>query len=73
MAPDLQFPLFYRWKLAVLWGPKGSPLYKMRCRLIASGRLNSQLVEFEDGTRFVVSRNALAPWKAELQFSLFDS
>lgn len=30
-----------------------------RCRVIARGRLNSVLVEFEDGTRVVTSRYAV--------------
>jgi hypothetical protein len=29
-----------------------------RCRVIARGTLNSALIEFEDGIRHVVSRNA---------------
>jgi len=53
------YPLIYRWKLAVLWGPSGSPLYRKRCRIVARGSLNSRLVEFEDGTRHIVSGNAL--------------
>jgi hypothetical protein len=34
-------------------------LFGRRCRLIARGTMNSRLVEFEDGTRHVVSGNAL--------------
>lgn len=30
-----------------------------RCRVVARGRMNSALVEFEDGARFVTSRNGL--------------
>jgi hypothetical protein len=30
-----------------------------QCRVLARGRLNSALVEFEDGEQHVVSRNAL--------------
>jgi hypothetical protein len=30
-----------------------------RCRVIARGRMNSAMVEFADGERHVVSRNAL--------------
>lgn len=29
-----------------------------RCRLIARGAMNSAVIEFEDGVRHVVSRNA---------------
>ena len=31
----MMYPLYYSWKLAVLWGPQGSPLYKRRCRIVA--------------------------------------
>lgn len=31
----------------------------MRCRVLARGRMNSALVEYEDGTRHVTSRNGL--------------
>ena len=57
----------YRWA----WGPKpgydrGS-LPRMfdrdrkgeRCRVLARGRMNSALIEFEDGYRVVTSRNGL--------------
>ena len=46
-----------------VWGPrftvpvlsrKGEP-----CRIVARGEMNSALVEFADGERAVVSRNAL--------------
>ena len=30
-----------------------------RCRVLARGRMNSALVEFDDGWRMVTSRNAL--------------
>lgn len=43
------------------WGPrlmgfsrKGQP-----CRVLVRGKMNSALIEFEDGFRAVVSRNAL--------------
>lgn len=43
----------YRWR-------KYRPdLFGRRCRVIARGRMNSALVEFEDGTQHVVSRNAI--------------
>jgi len=31
----------------------------MRCRVVVRGRMNSALVLFEDGKRFVTSRNGL--------------
>jgi hypothetical protein len=48
------------------WGPRfrvpGLPVLDRKgqqCRVLARGRLNSALVEFQDGERHVVSRNAL--------------
>ena len=49
-----------------VWGPRfrvpGMPVLDRKgqtCRLLARGRMNSALVEFEDGYLAVVSRNAL--------------
>lgn len=43
----------YRWR-------KYRPdLFGRRCRLISRGRTNSALVEFECGTKHVVSRHAI--------------
>lgn len=33
--------------------------FGQRCRVLARGKLNSALVEFDDGTRVVTSRNYL--------------
>lgn len=48
------------------WGPRfrvpGLPVLDrkgQRCRVLARGAMNSALVEFEDGAREVISRNAL--------------
>ena len=53
---------FYRYS----WGPRfkvpGMAVLDRkddRCRIIARGAMNSALVEFEDGARHVISRNAL--------------
>lgn len=43
----------YRWKK---YRPE---LYRRPCRIIARGKLNSCLVEFDDGTRHVCSRYAV--------------
>ncbi|VTT96548.1 unnamed protein product [Gemmataceae bacterium] len=43
----------YRWRK---YRPE---LFGRRCRILAHGSMNSRLVEFEDGTRHVVSGNAL--------------
>ena len=53
------YPLFYAWKLTVLWGPAGSPFFGRRCRMVARGALNSRMVEFEDGSLQIVSGNSL--------------
>jgi hypothetical protein len=34
-------------------------LFRRRLRILARGTMNSALVEFEDGARHVISRNAL--------------
>ena len=38
---------------------KRATLYGRLCRVLIRGRMNSALVEFEDGQREIVSRNAL--------------
>lgn len=50
------YPLVYRFKAH---GGKYKDLFGRRCRLLARGAMNSALVEFENGEREVVSRNAL--------------
>ena len=44
-----------------VWGnnEKRSTLKGRRCKVIARGKMNSALVEFEGGQREVISRNAL--------------
>lgn len=53
----------YRWKTArcPFMGQKcGShPFYRRACRVVARGRMNSVLVEFENGEKAVVSRYAV--------------
>ena len=39
--------------------PKRATLYGRRCRVVARLAMNSAIVEFENGQREVVSRNAL--------------
>jgi len=46
---------YYAWKN----NEKRITLYKRACRIVARGRMNSCLIEFEDGQREVVSRNAV--------------
>ena len=50
------------------WGPRGNLPGAMsrkgeRCRLLCRGAMNSAAVEFEDGFRAVVSRNALRKFR----------
>jgi len=45
----------YNWKN----NSKRVELYGRQCRVIARGRANSALVEFENGQREVISRNAI--------------
>lgn len=40
------------------WPPSGERLGQA-CRVLARGRMNSCLVEFQDGAQFVTSRNYL--------------
>jgi hypothetical protein len=55
----MTYPLVYRWRLRDWFGGKDSPLYGLRCRLLARGNLNSRLVEFENGVKHIISGNAL--------------
>lgn len=41
------------------WGKYRPELKGQRCVVLARGALNSALVQFQDGTRHIVSRNAL--------------
>lgn len=49
----MSFDHFYRWK------KYKSPFAGKRCRVLARGKLNSVLVEFEGGEKAVVSRYAI--------------
>jgi len=46
---------YYAWRN----NEKRLTLYRRLCRIVARGRMNSILIEFEDGQREVVSRNAV--------------
>lgn len=46
------FDRIWFWR-ATLPDRKGTP-----CRMLARGTMNSALIEFTDGARFIVSRNA---------------
>jgi hypothetical protein len=45
----------FRWH----WRARLPERHGQRLRVVARGRLNSCLIEFEDGARFITSRNAL--------------
>lgn len=47
-------PYIWSWRVKPPGDRKGQ-----RCRVVARGRMNSALVEFEDGYRVVTSRNGL--------------
>jgi hypothetical protein len=48
-------------KYIYVWGnnPKRATMKGRKCKVVARGAMNSCLVEFEDGQREVVSRNAI--------------
>lgn len=50
--------MIYRWRRIPFHGGN-NPLYRRICRVLARGKKNSALVEFENGERHIVSRNAL--------------
>lgn len=48
----LIFDRIWRWRVNL------PERHGQRCRVIARGAMNSAQIEFEDGTRHIVSRNA---------------
>lgn len=51
-----------RWPYIFRWGTvMGMPTGRkgQRCRVLARGKLNSCLLEFEDGSKVISNRNAL--------------
>lgn len=48
-------------KYKYMWGnnPKRKELKGRKCSVLARGKMNSCLVEFENGQREIISRNAL--------------
>lgn len=56
-----QYPYYFAWKN----NPKRQTLYKRPLRVLTRGAMNSALVEFEDGQREVISRNAIRKRKHE--------
>jgi hypothetical protein len=59
MLDQIEFPYLYRWAPKV-WGRlRGLDKKGQACRVLVRGGRNSALIEFQDGTQAVVSRNAL--------------
>lgn len=50
-----EYPYIYRWRN----NEKRATLYGRACRIITRMALNSALVEFDDGQREIISRNAI--------------
>ncbi|MCG3208645.1 MAG: hypothetical protein FOGNACKC_02257 [Anaerolineae bacterium] len=55
------YPYIYGWKN----NEKRATLYGRRCQVLARLAFNSAIIEFENGQREVVSRNALRKVKNE--------
>ena len=55
IPPKKRKPYIYGWKNNV----KRQALYGKKCHVLMRGRMNSALVEFENGQKEIISRNAL--------------
>ena len=51
----MKYPYYYAWKN----NEKRATLHRRPMRVLARGTMNSALVEFEDGQREIISRNAI--------------
>ncbi len=51
----MDFPYRFAWRN----NDKRATLYSRHCRVLVRGKFNSALVEFENGQREIISRNAL--------------
>ncbi len=51
----MTFDYYYAWKN----NEKRATMYRRPCRVLVRGKMNSCLIEFIDGQREVVSRNAI--------------
>ena len=52
---SIAYPYYYAWKN----NEKRATMYKRACRVLVRGAMNSCLIEFENGERCCVSRNAI--------------
>lgn len=55
MSPDYVYDHVFRWGNNLV----RAMFFGRRCRVVARGKMNTILVEFEDGRRVVTSRNAV--------------
>jgi len=55
------YPYVYAWKN----NETRAKLYGRLCRVVARGKMNSILIEFENGEQVVTSRNAIRRVKGE--------
>jgi hypothetical protein len=57
------YPYYFPWKN----NEKRQSLHGRRFRILARGKMNSVLIEFRNGQREVISRNAIRKFKGEVQ------
>jgi hypothetical protein len=50
-----QFPYFYAWAN----NPKRATMARRPCRIVATGKMGSVMIEFQNGQREITSRRAL--------------
>jgi len=62
----LQYPYYYNWSN----NQKRAKLILRPCKVIARGKMNSRQIEFKDGTREIVSGNALRKIKHQTDHGL---
>jgi hypothetical protein len=55
--------LKYKYKWAWSKRPIDKDRKGMLCNVIAFGKMNSCMIEFEDGKQFITSRNGLRKWQ----------
>jgi hypothetical protein len=62
LEKKMEYPYFWNWSNCKIAGPE-YPLKRYKgksCRVIVRGKsMNSCLIEFEDGARYVTSRNGI--------------
>jgi hypothetical protein len=51
----MEYPCYFAWRN----NAKRAMLYRRPCRVLARGRMNSVLIEMDDGELVVTSRNAV--------------